>query len=242
MSVRTAYGWARSRPKLAVISAVACLSLTGGAAFAATNSNGPSLQQTVLADAARRLGVTPAALQNALKQAQIDQVNKAVAAGKLTRAQANRIIAGIRAGHMGPAAGPFFGFGRHHDFDGKPGFGFGHREGPMGGMLGTAASYLGVSPQSLFQQLRSGRTLAQIADAQDKSVSGLEAALVNAVKTRLDAVVKGGHMSSSQEQSILDHVRTFVDDFVTGKFPHRGPDGPGGGGLPVPQFRTSSST
>ncbi len=245
MSVRTAYGWARSRPRLAVISAVACLSLTGGAAYAATSSSGPSLQQSVLADAAKRLGVTPAALQNALRQAGIDQINEAVAEGRLTRAQANKIIAGIRSGHpMLPAAVPFFGFGRHHDLDGGPRFGFGRHEGPMAGMLGAAATYLQMTPQSLFQQLRGGKTLAQVADDRGKPVSGLEDAILNAFKIRLDGAVKGGHLTSAQEQSILDHMRAFVDGFVTGKFPHFGPGGPGGGGgsgPPVPQFRTSPS-
>jgi hypothetical protein len=245
MSVRTAFGWARSRPKLAAIGAVACLSLSGGAALAATHSSGPSFQQALLADAAKRLGVTPAALQAALKQAQIDQVNKAVADGKLTRAQADKIIAGIRAGHpMGPVAAPFFGFGGHHRFHGKPGFGFGHPMGPMGGLLGTAASYLHMTQQNLSAQLRGGKTLAQVAAAQDASVSGLEDALVNVFKSKLDGAVKAHRLTSTQEQAILDHVRTFVDDFVTGKFPRFGAGGPGGGGsgLPVPNFRTSAST
>ena len=246
MSVRAAYRWARSRPKLAVMAAVACLGLTGGVAYAATSSSGPSLQQAVLADAAKRLGVTPAALQNALEQAQIDQINRAVADGRLTRAQANRIIAGIRAGHpMLPADGPFFGFGfgHRHEFDDGPRFGFGRHEGPMAGMLGAAATYLHVTPQSLFQQLRGGKTLAQIADDQGKPVSGLESAIVNAFKTRLDGAVRDGHLTSAQEGSILDHMRSFVDDFVTGKFPHPGPDGPGDGGSgpPLPQFRASPS-
>jgi hypothetical protein len=240
MSVGTAYGWARSRPKLLAIGAVACLSLTGGAAYAATHSGGQSVQQAVLSDAAKRLGVTPAALQGALKQAQIDQVNEAVAAGKLTRAQAARIIAGIKAGHpMGPAVFPFFGF-REHRFHDRPFFGFGHREGPMGGMLGAAASYLHMNPKSLFRQLRSGKTLAQIAGDQGKSVSGLEDAIVNAFKARLDDAVKDKRLTGTQEQAILDHVRTMVDDSVNGTFPHFGLGGPGTG-VPMPQFRSSPS-
>lgn len=246
MSVRTAYGWARSRPRLAAIASVACLSLTGGVAYAATQSSGPPFQQAVLADAAKRLGVTPAALQNALRQAQIDQIQQAVKDGKLTQAQAKAIIAGIKSGHrMGPSAAfPFF--GHRHRFGGDPGFGFGLGRGPFGGPFQTAATYLDLTPQSLMTQLRSGKTLAQVATDQNKSVSGLEGAIVDAFKTKLDAAVNAHRMSSSQEANILSHVTTFVDAFVTGKFPHFGPGGPGdgggGGGVPVPQFKVAPAS
>lgn len=243
MSVRTAYGWARSRPRLAAIASVACLSLTGGAAYAATHSSGPPFEQAVLADAAKRLGVTPAALQNALTQAQIDQIQQAVKDGKLTQAQAKAIIAGIKSGHrMGPSAFPMF--GHHHRFGDGPGFGFGPGRGPFGGLLQTAATYLDLSPQSLITQLRSGKTMAQVATDQNKSVSGLEGAIVDAFKTKLDAAVTAHHMTSSQEAKMLSHVTTFVDAFVTGKFPHFGPGGPGGGGggVPVPQFKVAPAS
>jgi hypothetical protein len=243
MSVRTAYGWARSRPRVAAVAAVACLSLTGGVAYAATHSSGPPFQQAVLADAAKRLGVTPAALQNALRQAQIDQVEQAVKDGKLTQAQAKAIIAGIRTHHlMGPSAFPDF--GHRHDFGDGPRFGFGRGRGPFGGLFQTAATYLDLTPQSLITQLRGGKTLAQVAADQHKSVSGLEGAIVDAFKAKLDAAVTAHHLTSSQEADILSHVTTFVEDIVTGKFPHFGPGGPGDGdgGMPVPQFKVAPAS
>ena len=77
------------------------------------------------------------------------------------------------------------------------------------GLLGVAATYLGTTPQSLFTQLRGGKTLAQIADATSgKSSSGLIAALVADAKQHLGAIAP-----SDLEQRITD--------FVNGKMPAR---------------------
>jgi hypothetical protein len=54
-------------------------------------------------------------------------------------------------------------------------------------LLAAAAQYLQLDRIALSKDLRSGQTLAQIANARGKSVSGLEAALVAAVKVKLDA-------------------------------------------------------
>jgi hypothetical protein len=253
MSLRSVYGRARTRPYLAVAAAVACLGVTGGAAYAAVHSTEDSARQAVLADAAHRLGVTPSALSNALQQARIDQINKLVAQGKLTKAQGQAIIAHIKSGHEGPP-GFEFGFGFHtHGFHAHefrvgvpPVFGapFGH-----GDMFQAAATYLGLSEKALFAELRTGKTLAQIATATNgKSVSGLEDAMVASVQTKLDAGVKAGKLTAKQEQDILAHVRTMVDDLVNGTFGHHwhGDPGDGGnggssGGPPVvPQFAVPS--
>ena len=59
---------------------------------------------------------------------------------------------------------------------GGPRLGFGGGPGPRGD-LGPAAKYLGVTDQQLFSDLRAGRSLADVAKAQNKSVDGLKAAL-----------------------------------------------------------------
>src|SRR4051812_16258733 len=62
---------------------------------------------------------------------------------------------------------------------------------PAGGPPGAAAiaGYLGLSASDLQTDLKSGKTLAQIATAQGKTVSGLEAAMLADAKTHLDADV-----------------------------------------------------
>lgn len=96
-------------------------------------------------------------------------------------------------------------------FGGGPGLAQrGHDRPPRGG-LSAAATYLGIDTSTLFQDLRSGKTLAQIADATSgKSASGLVDALVTAAQRRF-----GG--SATQ-------LSARIAAMVNGSGP-RGPDG-----------------
>src|SRR5207302_6707839 len=160
------------RWELAAATAAGLAIAGGSAAIAAqklSSSNDES--QAVINDAANRLNVTPSALTNALKKALADRVDAAVAAGRITKAEGDEVKARIEAGKF-----PFFGpagFG-HHGFFGD---------------LDAAATYLGLSKDALRSDLESGKTLAQVAQAQGKSVDGLLSALGNTPKQRLDAPV-----------------------------------------------------
>ena len=114
---------------------------------------------------------------------------------------------------------------------GPPGF----RHGPGGPHeflhgLDAAASYLGLTEAQLHNRLESGKTLAEIAKAQGKSVDGLKDALVKDAKAKLDAAVKAGRLSSAEEQRILADLQQHVDDLVNGTLPDRR-DGPRGFGF-----------
>ena len=54
-------------------------------------------------------------------------------------------------------------------------------------ILQPALSYLGLDLRAVVAQLRSGKTLAQIAVAQGKTAAGLVDTIVASVKTKLDA-------------------------------------------------------
>lgn len=69
------------------------------------------------------------------------------------------------------------------------GMGMGAR-GAMHPMLSTAASYLGISTTQLMTDMRNGQSLAQIAKANGKSVSGLKAALIAQASKQIDQSVQ----------------------------------------------------
>jgi UDP-N-acetylmuramate-alanine ligase len=90
-----------------------------------------------------------------------------------------------------------------------------------GVMLRAAAQYLGIQRGELAKDVRSGQTLAQIAGARGKSVSGLEAAMVAAVKTKLDTAVTTGRLTSAREQQVLARVQKVVGRLVNAKLAAR---------------------
>jgi len=181
-----------------------------GAAVAAT-SDQKAAEQTVLADAAKRLGVTAADLRSALAGAEDAQLDAAVKAGRLTQAQADEIkqhradegtVLGL--GHGGPG-GP------------------GHHGGRF--LLADAAQAIGITEDRLMTQLRSGKTLTAIAEANGKTLGEVRTAVKAAAVARLDADLKAGDISRTQrdeEVAELDDEIARLGDF------RGGPGGPRG--------------
>jgi hypothetical protein len=220
-------------PKVAVGAAVGLAVAGGGAAVAATQFNSPKEEnQAVVNDAAKQLGIQPSELSAALKKALENRIDAAVAAGRLTKAQADQLKQRIEKGDV-----PLFG---------GPGLGerpFGHFGGQLGfGRLDAAATYLGLTESQLEQKLNAGKTLAQIAKDENKSVDGLVSALYDDAKKHLDEAVSDGRLTKQQEQSILDGLQARLKDFVDNAQLrlHRNWDGPpeldgpppGAGGAP----------
>jgi hypothetical protein len=200
----------RLKPRL-IAGTVAGLAVAGGGAALAADQLGGSPQQesqAVVNDAAQQLGVTPGALSSALKKALENRVDAAVAAGRLTKAQGEELKQHIESGDV-----PFFG---------APGLGMHHMFGMLGRGLDAAASYLGLTEDQLRTQLESGKTLSEVAKAQNKSVDGLVNALVADAKQHLDAAVKAGRITKSQEDSMLSDIKARTKDFVNGKAPRFG--------------------
>jgi hypothetical protein len=196
--------------RVVLIGAVTALAAGGavGGALAASGTFDPKAErQAFLNDAAGRLGVTSSKLEDALKQAALDRVDAALAAGRITQDQANAMKAAINAGQLPigiPGAGP--GFHR----------GFGFRGG---GFLDAAATYLGLTDDQLRTQLQSGKSLADVANAQNKSVDGLKQAIISAVQSKLDQAVKDGRLTSDEETQILARLKASIDDLVNGTLP-----------------------
>jgi hypothetical protein len=175
-----------------------------------------------------RSGRTPAEIANAtdgksahgLIDALVAAAQKHIAAdvssGRLTRSQADQILAGLKQ-HVTARV----------ESTGPPGHG-----GPHGG-LDAAATYLGLSESDLRAELQSGKTLGEIADATSgKSKDGLVAALVADERSHLAQAVKDGHLTQEQADTMSANVESRVTHLVNATLPPR-PDGPPpGGGAP----------
>ncbi len=79
----------------------------------------------------------------------------------------------------------------------------------------TVISYLGITRRQLRSELRSGKTLAQIADrTPGKSASGLVEVIVASIATRLQTVVSQGRLSQAQEAARLAALKVRVTALV----------------------------
>ena len=189
--------------RIAIIVASGALLAGGaGAAVAATSSDEAKEQeQAILDDAAGRLGTTPDKLRDALGAALDAQLDKAVEDGRLTQEQADEIK------QRREESGAVLGFrDRHHGPDG-PGDRIHHGPGPhpVGGFEDIAEA-LGISERQLANRLRAGRTLAQIAKAEGKSLAEVEQAVREAMRARLEQAVKDGELTQAQADERLEHL------------------------------------
>lgn len=210
-----------TRRKL-VAAAVAVLAVGGaGAAIAATQLKSSPSQESkaVVSDAAKQLGVQPSELSAALKKALNDRVDAAVAAGRMTKDQGDALKKRIDSDEFPLVAAPGFGFRGHF---GLRDHGFRHHGLPG---LSTAAEYLGLSESQLRAKLESGKSLADVAKAQNKSVSGLVTDLKGDIQQKLDKAVSEGKLTKAQEARILDGAQKMIAAAVAGKFPGPPPNG-----------------
>lgn len=202
--------------KRAAVAAAAALVVAvgaGAAIAAATDAFDPQAERDAFqAAVAKKLGVTTKQLEDAYKAAALERLDAAVAAGRITKAQADVLRERIESGDY-------------------PGPGFGLRGPGMHGggkHLAAAAEYLGLDIDALVEKLRSGQSLAEVAKAEGKSVEGLKQAILADAKSRLDQAVKDGRITDAQRDAMLERLEAGLEDIVNGTGPClRG--GPGGG-------------
>jgi hypothetical protein len=185
--------------------------VAAGGAIAATNALTPKQErQAVINDAARQLGVEPQELTDALKQALKNRVDAAVRDGRLTREQAARLKDRIDAG-----VAPLFGVGP------GPGPRLHKHLAPFHHKFEAAADYLGMTRAELREALEDGKTLAQVARNQGKSVDGLVDALVADARKKLDQAVEDGDLTDAERDEMIAGLRERITDVVNGRFPPR---------------------
>lgn len=207
----------QAKRKLLAGAVVALTVAGGGVAVGATQFGSPKAEsQAVVADAAKQLGIEPAKLSAALRQALENRVDAAVEAGRLTKAEGDALKARIESGEA-----PLFPLGGHHER------GFRHH-GPN---LEAAAAYLGLTEEQLRSELEDGKTLAQVAMAHGKTADGLVQALVDAAKEKLDGAVTAGRLTRDEADSMLAGLKERITDFVNGRFPGRFGEHRGGRGF-----------
>lgn len=156
---------------------------------------------------ASRLGISADTLKSDVVAAEKDVINQAVKAGQLTQDQANRLEQHLNSNQ------PFvpFGYGRMPGLSG-PGSGRNFNPGFKGAFLGrtdvleAVAKSLNLQPSELVAQVRSGKTLAAIAQAQNVDQSVVKQAIITAVTADVNRAVQDGVLSQTMANSLLANL------------------------------------
>lgn len=188
----------RKRSKIAAGAGAALAVAGAGAAVAADRLTPKAESQAIVNDAAKQLGVDPAKLSDALEQALKNRIDAAVDEGRLSQEQGDAMKRRITS-----AAFPLF-IGPGFDRAGVPFRGFRHH---WGRGLDAAASFLGLNESELRAALASGKSLAEVAQDEGKSVDKLVDALVAASTKRLDAAVADGHLTKADRDRIVARLQ-----------------------------------
>lgn len=151
---------------------------------------------------AARLGVSEAELLAAARDAAQTTVAKAVSAGALTAAEAERITHRLKATATD---------GRCHALAGgkaihPASFGRAHK------LLETAAKALGMEPAALHRELRHGTRLTEIAGQRGVDYETLTAEVLGSLKSDLDAAVDSAAMTRERADAILERVSRALAD------------------------------
>jgi polyhydroxyalkanoate synthesis regulator phasin len=167
--------------------------------------------KAVIDDAAAQLGVEPAELSDALKQALKNRIDEAVEDGRLSEERADELKDRIDASEYPRLR--LFGRG-HHGGLGRGGFMY-------FGLLDEAASFLGMTSAELREALRD-QTLAEIADEQAKTPKALVDHLVATQTKRIDEAVEDGRLTQEQATELESELRDRTQDLVDGELRRRG--------------------
>lgn len=200
-----------ARRILAIATAGAVVAGGAGVAIASVSSKDDpkKAEQAVLDNAAKRLDIAPQKLRAALAAAQADQLDEAVKNGDLTQKQADAIkqrrkqsCAVLGRGGKGP---PML----HRK----------HLGGPAFGLFSDLAKSLDLSAKELRSKLRDGKSIADVAKAQGKSLADVRSAVKAAAKTRTDKAVKDDDLTRKQADALLEHLDRRLENLD--KLPRR---------------------
>jgi hypothetical protein len=179
-------------------------------------ANGVGNKDSYFTAAATYIGITEAQLRTELGTDK-SLADVAVAHGKtrdgliaaLTAAQQQDIAALVDKKGIGARPNPANGYGP------GPGFGRGPGDRVTGDSLAAAATYLGTTTADLETKIRTGQTLAQIANATGgKSRDGLFNALVADATAKIDAAQKAGTITADQATQLKANLSTRLAQLV----------------------------
>lgn len=174
-----------------------------------------------IAEVAEANGVQPSVVVDAIIAAGRERLDQAVQDGLLTQEQADE-----RAADLEEHATDLVDGDLRLPFRGRPLFGHPGLWGFADGPIAAAANAIGIDAVDLVAELRDGRTIAEVAEANDVEVSAVVDAVVGSLRERLDAAVENGWITQEQADERVADLEEQATALVNGDlmpFPFPGP-------------------
>lgn len=161
--------------------------------------------QDFLKHLAQNIGRSQSGTQAAIIKSADQTIDDAVAAGKITAAEAAKLKQRIATGSLCNLGGRLG--------ERRPGLGIQME------LIKAAAQTLNVTPQQLMQDVRQGKTLSSLASGM--SEDQFRAALLKNLRSDLDALVSQGKLTQQQETNLLNRLQNAPIPFWN-SVPHFG--------------------
>ena len=168
----------------------------------ATPGAGAQVKQEFLQNLATSLNVSVDTLKSDLKSAGLQTVGQAVQSGKLTTEQAAKIKDAISSGKLG-ALRRFIGRARLRAAIGL-----------RAQIVKSAATAINIQPSDLRSELKSGKSIADVAQEHNVSIDTVKTQITNDVKAKLDQAVKNGKITQQREDLALSKLQANLDKIV----------------------------
>jgi hypothetical protein len=183
------------------LAGAATLVVGGGVAVAASGDGAHAARcEARVAKFAERRGVTVDQLEANIKARVLERIDTAEKAGRISSERAQALRQQVSAGSLCGSAAKV------------------HARMAVGGMLARAARYLDLNRSELRAQLP-GHSLADLAEGQGKSASGLEAAMTAPAKARLAQAVASGKLTQERANELLARLEQAANRLATHEFP-----------------------
>ena len=161
-------------------------------------SDKKQLRDTFLQSFEAGLGVDSTKLNSAYTSAVNSTVDQAVAAGKLSQAEGDKIKNDAKNGFVGGA------FSEKHDKDGAV----------KKAVKTSAATALGITPKELDQDLKGGQSIAQIAQAKNVDIATVKTAILAGIQSELNTEVSSGKLTQDKATAAYQKASTNIDKLV----------------------------
>jgi hypothetical protein len=147
---------------------------------------------------ASKLGIDAGTLQSAIKDTRLEMVDEAVASGRITDEQAAKARGRIDQGKT-------LGLRRHkHE----------RHEKIRQEIIESAASAMSMTPDELKAELKSGKSIVDVAAEKGISLDDVKTAIIASAKEKLDGAVAKGRIDQQRADALLQRLQDRLDTLL----------------------------